>query len=61
MIEDDEQRPDDTGEDAGADGVLAQAGPDLALLHDPERDRQRAGLEGEREVLGLLQGCAPRA
>ena len=41
--------------DARADGVVAQAGTDLALLHDLERDRQRAGLEGERQVLGLLE------
>ena len=38
-----------------ADRVAAEAGADLPLLDDLERDRQRAGLERERQVLRLLQ------
>ena len=39
---------------------LAEAGADLPLLDDLERDGQRAGLEREREVLRLLQAPAAR-
>ena len=44
----------------GPDRVLAQARADLPLLDDLERDRQRAGLEREREVLRLLERPARR-
>ena len=37
---------------------LPEAGADLALFHDLERNRQRAGLEREGEVLRLLQPAA---
>ena len=40
------------------DRVAAEAGADLPLLDDLERDRQRAGLERERQVLRLLQALA---
>ena len=41
------------------DRVAAEAGADLPLLDDLERDRQRAGLEREREVLRLLRASCP--
>ena len=43
------------------DRVAAEAGADLPLLDDLERDRQRAGLERERQVLRLLQASCCRA
>ena len=44
--------------DAVVDRVGAQAGPDLPLLDDLERNGQRAGLQCERQVLGLLERAA---
>ncbi len=52
--EDHQQRAEDAGRDALADRVGAQRRTDGALLQHLERHREGAGLEGEREVLRLL-------
>ena len=56
--QDDEQRADEPGEEAGPDRVGAEARAHLPRLHDHERDGERAGLERQGQVLGLLQGLA---
>ncbi len=57
--QDDEQRAHQTRREPFADRVAAEAGADLPLLDDLERDRQRAGLERERQVLRLLELLLP--
>ena len=51
----DERGAHEPGHDAVVDRVAAEAGADLPLLDDLERNRQRAGLERQGQVLRLLE------
>ena len=49
----------DAGDERLVERVLAERRRDVLPLHLHELDRQRAGLEDEREVLCLLHGVQP--
>ena len=64
-VEDEQEERDDEQADERRvqrlrERVLAERRRDVGALDLLERDRQRAGLEHEREVLRLLDGAAAR-
>ncbi len=57
--DDDERRAGISGVLARLDRILAEAGPDGALLDDGQRRRQRAGAQQDGEIVRRLNGEIP--